>query len=125
MSFLSRLFRSDPYQEAAARWTAHNEAARAKPCACGKPSTHVRRHYGTVGGVPYEVWGCADHYDADQYSGNGHFAWDRKSPCEGCDVERPCAGSGGPINGPTTHWCCPVKPAPEDRYIDAGWVDGQ
>jgi hypothetical protein len=123
-SFFDRLRRLTPDQEAAARWTAHNEAARAKPCDCGKPATHVRRHYGTVGGVPYEQWGCEDHFDADGRSG-GSFYWDRASPCDGCGVELFCASYGGPIDGPTSNWGCPVKSAPEDRYVGEGWVNGQ
>lgn len=53
---------------AATRWRAHNARALVKGCCkCGKPATHVRSVFGTVGGVPAGIFTCADHVYVNVY----------------------------------------------------------
>lgn len=58
-------------QSAAERWRAHNAAAKAAGCKCGRPATKVRRMYGTTGGVPAEMWTCDEHVNVNSWTRSG------------------------------------------------------
>lgn len=62
-------------ERAAERWREHNRVAREAGCKCGAPATHVRYGYGTVGGVPAEVWTCAAHINVNGWIGVGDGPW--------------------------------------------------
>lgn len=63
------------FLRAADRWRAHNRRARAEGCKCGRPAIYVRNIFGTVGGVPHEVWTCAEHVNVGQWQKTGDGPW--------------------------------------------------
>ena len=63
--------RRDEYEAAADRGRAHNAAAKAAGCKCGRPATKVRRVFGTVGGVPCEIWSCDEHVNVNGWTRSG------------------------------------------------------
>lgn len=103
-------------RESEARWRAINDQKCAEGCKCGAPATEVRYNHENVGSVPVEHWTCAEHVGASMWSKERDVwkpYWDRPSPCDLCTHSR-CGGSGGPIGGPTTSWCCPDRPVRDD-----------
>lgn len=63
--------RSTGAQAAARRWRRHNMATRLDGCKCGATATYVRYVYGTIGGVPAELWTCETHVDVNHWAQRG------------------------------------------------------